>query len=160
MGKLCTHALLQVQQQPPVDLLLGTDTLSRLGFVLIRTADNHHLANLLLGDECHDQKRIGDIKSDTAISRHQQETNLQSQTKDQRTKEDTPNLSMDSGRETRGDIMTDSKECEQLAEIKLIQATRLPARHSKLIRVEETCGPALTGETYLFEPALQTLSMK
>ena len=43
------------------------------------------------------------------------------------------------------------------AQVKLIQATRLPAHHCKLIRVEID-GQVVDSETSLFEPELHTLS--
>ena len=93
-GDLSVNTTLQVQARAPVDLLLGTDTLPRLGFSL--TEGRSHT---ILGEEA---ALVTPVEAST--------------------------------------------------EVKLIRPARLPAGHSKLVRVRvDTSGMA--GETYLFEPA-------
>ena len=97
-GGFSTESLLQVQKEAPVDLLLGTDTLSQLGFSLTESQD-------------HTAKDI--LRS----------------------------------------ASTSERPTEATVDIKLIQLARLPAGHSKVVRVKVS-GSDVTGDTYLFEPAV------
>ena len=96
---------LQVQKGAPVDLLLGTDTLPRLGFSLTEKQDFVE-RDILQGDSA-----VPEGASSTS------------------------------------------------AEVKLIRPARLPAGHSKVVRVEVT-NPEVTGEACLFEPAVQHLGRR
>ena len=95
--------VLQVQDVAPVDLLIGTDVLVRLGFGLVRQEGGGYATNLL-----HAATQKAEVP---------------------------------------------------LATVKLLHATRLPARHSKLVRVEVPESQR-TGETRLFEPEMGALDEK
>ena len=100
-----TTSQLQVQKGAPVDLLLGTDTLPRLGFSLTEKQD------------CAERDVL------------------------------------------QGDAAIPEGPASQPAEVKLIRPAHLPAGHSKVVRVEMT-KPGVTGETCLFEPAVQQLGSR
>ena len=106
--KLCRgpHAVdtvIQVQKDAPVDLLLGTDILARLGFSLVQQGGEGDAVNLL---------KTGDQKKE-----------------------------------------------EPMATVRLLHATRLPARHSRLIRVQ---APESQGadKMQLFEPETENLGQR
>ena len=100
-GNFCIQGLLQVQQNAPVDLLLGTDTLPHLGFSL--TEGNEERATEILSGEVIPQTPV-----------------------------------------------------EATVEVHLIRPARLPAGHSKVVRVKATSSN-VAGKSYLFEPTTQHL---
>ena len=101
--------MLQVQKEVPIDLLLGTDVLGKLGFGLVQQEGERRVTNLLESPK----KETGAQDTGTPV-----------------------------------------------AVVKLLHATRLPARHSKLIRVEIADDKRVAGDTTLFEPEVQTLKRK
>ena len=109
------NAVLQVQNGAPVDLLLGTDVLGRLGFGLVQQEGEGHTTDLL--------KQTDRETGETGGPGHK-----------------------DAG--------------APAAVVKLLQATRLPARHSRLIRVGIANDKGAVEEMTLFEPETQTLNEK
>ena len=114
-GNLCVDAQLQVQQGAPVNLLLGTDTLAKLGFTLTEQQD-----------PAKDVLPAGA----TTSSRQQHDQHEASIPPD-----GVPTLTTS-------------------AVVRLIRPARVPAGHSKVVRVEVT-DQDLAGETCLIEPFLQ-----
>ena len=98
------EAVLQVQERAPVDLLLGTDTLAKLGFTF----------GYAEGERCP--------------------TNL------------LPEAAELAAEDT-------------LPIVKLLYATRLPARHSRLVRAEVPVGEK-ESEAHIFEPERDILRKK
>ena len=109
------NAVLQVQNGAPVDLLLGTDVLGRLGFGLVQQEGEGHITDLL--------KQTDRETGETGGPGHK-----------------------DAG--------------APAAVVKLLQATRLPARHSRLIRVGIANDKGAVEEMTLFEPETQTVNEK
>ena len=109
------NAVLQMQNGAPVDLLLGTDVLGRLGFGLVQQEGEGHTTDLL--------KQTDRETGETGGPGHK-----------------------DAG--------------APAAVVKLLQATRLPARHSRLIRVGIANDKGAVEEMTLFEPETQTLNEK
>ena len=125
--KFSIEMVLQIQKGAPVELLLGTDVLPQLGFSLTQCgADRSNPTDLL-----HTQPHT------------------------------TPNDANTNQQETRGPAEGGAIPSLQTADtappavVKLMQATRLPARHSKMVRIkiEGACADG----TCLFEPELQSL---
>ena len=114
-GNLRVDAQLQVQQGAPVYLLLGTDTLAKLGFTLTEQQD-----------PAKDVLPAGA----TTSSRQQHDQHEASIPPD-----GVPTLTTS-------------------AVVRLIRPARVPAGHSKVVRVEVT-DQDLAGETCLIEPFLQ-----
>ena len=102
-GSHVVEAVLQVQEGAPVDLLIGTDVLTRLEFGLVRQEGEGHATKLL---------------------------------KDATNEVDGPP-----------------------AMVKLLHATRLPAHHSRLVRVDVPESQEM-GKTRLFEPEVGALEQK
>ena len=115
--------VLQVQKGAPVDLLLGTDVLSHLGFSLMQASRQGSATDLLqtTNAPCIPQNSVqGTPQVESAPQK------------------------LETG-STNGS-----------AQVKLIQATRLPARHSKLVHVDVTVSDPISG-IHLFEPEQQVL---
>ena len=106
------NAVLRVQNGAPVDLLLGTDVLGRLGFGLVQQEGEGHTTDLLKQTDRQTGETGGPGHKDAGAS---------------------------------------------AVVIKLLQATRLPARHSRLIRVGIANDRGAVEEMTLFEPETQTL---
>ena len=126
-GNYTVKAILQVQKGAPVDLLLGTDTLSKLGFSFQQIeSDGHSVELLSKSDDIGkpSDQVLADNSSDLGESGH--------------TVLPTP---------------------EKVAIVKLLQTARLPAHHSKLVRVAVDHEADL-GSTLLFEPNLPQLHNK
>ena len=105
-GKLTVETFLQVQKGAPVDLLLGTDVLSHLGFSFSRLENNGKLTYLLGKPESGLNMEV--VKEATKGSAEPVLANI-------------------------------PEEITPSAVVKLIRATRLPAHHSKLVRVSVDC---------------------
>ena len=125
-GSLTVETILQVQKGAPVDLLLGTDVLSRLGFSFSRLENNGKLTYLL-------------GKSESGLN-----------------VEVVKEATKDSAEPELADV---SEETTPPVVVKLIRATRLPARHSKLVRVSVDC-PSMLNSLCIFEPELCHLHKK
>ena len=114
VGGKTIEAVLQVQSNAPVDLLLGTDLQSQLGFVLMSVEEDGTGFDLLL------EKQWKVVNSPV--------------------------------------ITTPNSETQQLAgtlngtTVHLIQATRVPAQHSKMIRAKIDVNGRKSDEAFLFEP--------
>ena len=121
VGKHQVEAVLQVQPNAPMELLLGTDILHKLGFALTQTGSGDLLK----------EKTTGEETAPTAESKEEGGTNTN----------------------------TPSSPQSEKASVRLIQAARLPAGHSKLVRVGFE-GPVVEVGTYLFEPAVKELGCK
>ena len=123
--------LFQVQEKAPVDLLLGTDTLRQLGFTLSQAGQGDVLAKQLEFD------RDGEDKP------HHNQRQAEN-----------------GGGGTMGSRLSrDSRSCTNGTTVKLIQATRVPAGHVKIIRAGLE-GLGVRGSDCLFEPALTVLRAK
>ena len=118
-------ALLQVQKEAPVDLLVGTDVLHQLGFVLTQP-------------DRGDLFGRGPEASATGQMTNSQPEEWQTTVNAAAHHTTDPNLPIDR------------------VIVKLIQAARLPAGHSKLIRAG-IGNSGVEGDTCLFEPSLETL---
>ena len=103
-GDYSSEVVLQAQKGAPVDLLLGTDVLSRLGISLVQ----------------QDKERTTDLLRNTKQ------------------------------RSAEGPLVT----------VRLLHAARIPARHSKLVRVEVPDGYGAKQEMSLFEPRLTGLGQR
>jgi len=101
-GKHEIDTTLQVQKEAPVDLLLGTDTLPKLGITLVQTEDTTDPTDLLQPLKRDQATRPPDhsVPSLDPLAQGKEKTRAQE----------------------HGDIT-----------VKLIHATRLPGRHSKLV---------------------------
>ena len=108
---------LQVQKGAPVDLLLGTDVLSQLGFSLMQASKQGMAIDLLQMTNTSHTPLDSTPQSGSAASHQKPET----------------------GSSTGS------------TQVKLIQAVRLPARHSKLIHVDVS-DSSFDSRTCLFEP--------
>ena len=126
-GKFSIDVVLQIQKEPPVELLLGTDVLPQLGFSLTQCEADHSNPTDLLHTQPH------------TTPKHANTDQLETQ---------------DSA-EGRAIPSRQAADTAPPAVVKLMQATRLPARHSKMVRIkiEGACGDG----TCLFEPELQSL---
>ena len=111
VGGKTIEAVLQVQSNAPVDLLLGTDLQSLLGFVLMSVEENGTGFDLL-------QERQWKVVNSPVLTT----TNLEP-------------------------ASTPSE-----ATVHLIQATRVPAQHSKMIRAKIDVRGQKCDEAFLFEP--------
>ena len=133
------ETVLQVQKGAPVDLLLGTDVLRQLGFALIQSPGDDGSTDLLkmaetLGDSPEvDTGRPEDPGAATSLAEAPTDN------------ADSPNSTLHS-----------DPTLTTVAIVKLIQAVRIPAQHSKLVRVTVD-SPELEVATCLFEPDIQTL---
>ena len=105
-GNLTVETFLQVQKGAPVDLLLGTDVLSHLGFSFSRLENNGKLTYLLGKPESSLNVEV--VKEATKGSAEPELANV-------------------------------PEEITPSTVVKLIHATRLPAHHSKLVRVSVDC---------------------
>lgn len=121
--------VLQVQRGAPVDLLLGTDVLSQLGFSLMQTSKQGPATDLL-----NPNSKITVLGSV------------------QPTQQDGSGV-VASQQEPKTRVTNGS------ARVKLIQAARVPAQHSKLIRVD-VVDPDFESETCLFEPEHHVLEQR
>ena len=136
-GNRAVDTVLQVQKAAPVDLLLGTDVIPRLGFALIQVSEK--ASEDLLG-------RTPQCSEASVSCIPAQETSA-----------------LPDGRTTTSDLIlpmsTTSKRETPSAAVRLIQATKLPGRHSKLIQAAvQNMG---TGETtLLFQPDQKVLGTK
>ena len=119
--------VLQIQKEPPVELLLGTDVLPQLGFSLTQCEADHSNPTDLL----HTQPRT--------TPKHANADQLETQ----------------DPAEGRAIPSRQAADTAPLAVIKLMQATRLPARHSNMVRIK--IEGAYGDGTCLFEPELQSL---
>lgn len=127
-------ALLQVQKDAPVDLLLGTDVLSQLGFALIQTR-RQHSDDLLI--------HSADAPEDS----------LPTQETGKKLKQTSPlsDLVLPTFPSTRPKT--------NMVSVKLIQAVRLPGRHSKLVQADVQDADT-AGTTLLFQPDLSILETR
>ena len=121
---------LQVQKEAPVDLLLGTDTLPKLGITLVQTEDTTGPIDLLQPTKRNLPTLFPDLRAPSPDPLGQG-------------KEEKP------AQEHRDSNIT----------VRLIHATRLPGHHSKLIRVDHDVTEA-PSQTCIFEPELQNLQQK
>jgi len=121
------ETVLQVQRGAPVDLLLGTDTLPKLGFIFSRAERDGRVTNLLpeLKGTPSDGSHVVSASAGTVMQKP-------------------PDV---------------STEEAQVATVRLVQATRLPAHHVKLVRASVD-NPELFGSVCLFEPNLPELHRK
>ena len=130
-GNYTAKAILQVQKGAPVDLLLGTNILPQLGFSFQQIkSDRHSIELLTLSGDTPQPSRQTDAEQVT-------DTN--------------PKDLGESGHTVNSDPST-----KKVAVVKLVQITRLPAHHSKLVCVAVDCNTALD-TTLLFEPELAQL---
>ena len=130
-GNYTAKAILQVQKGAPVDLLLGTDTLPQLGFSFQQIESDGHSIELLT--------LSGDTPQPSGQTDAEQVTDTN------------PKDLGESGHTVNSDPST-----KKVAVVKLVQTTRLPAHHSKLVRVAVNRNTALD-TTLLFEPELAQL---
>ena len=105
-GDCEVDTILQVQKAAPMDLLLGTDVLSQLGFVLIQ-AEQRHSDDLL----CHSPDTPKNLlpAQETATELNQASS-------------------------LSGLILPTSYQKTNSAPVRLIEAVRLPGQYSKLIQ--------------------------
>ena len=128
--------VLQVQKAAPVDLLLGTDVLPLLGFTLVQVGPQAS-EDLLSCSPLHLETSGNRIPAQEAAA--------------------LPN------RKPTSDLVlptqTASQGAVRSALVRLIQATKLPGRHSRLIQanVQDT---EIAGTTLLFEPDKEVLGAK
>ena len=129
-------AVLQVQKAAPVDLLLGTDVLPRLGFALVRVGPQAS-EDLLSCPPLHLETSGSRIPAQEAAA--------------------LPN------RKPTSDLVlptqTASQGAVRSASVRLIQATKLPGRHSRLIQANVQDNE-IAGTTLLFEPDKEVLGAK
>jgi len=125
------ETILQVQKGAPVDLLLGTDVLTQLGFIFSKVEKGGKLTCLLSVDSwtSAEVKRATDNITETGLC---------------------------SSSSTAEAGITNVPEAAKTAMVKLIQATRLPAHHFKLVRVSMD-DSKLYDSLCLFEPFLSSL---
>ncbi len=130
-------ATIQVQKDAPVDLLLGTDLLPHLGFVVLQAGGNSLGTDLLQSDSWAklatppaqmDPPTKGEKDEDGEGERAREEPSEPAS--------DSPDL----GAETRIEGQpreTHPANLEQpVGVVKLLQATRFPARHQRLLRAK------------------------
>ena len=143
-GEYSVESVLQVQKGAPVNLLLGTDLLPQLGFSLIQKKGS-----------C-----VVDVLDVTAHKQTENINNLESHTP-QPGPESHATASQCSESDHRFRSTTKSSENSKTpsAIVKLIQATRLPPRHSKLVRAGIERAEIET-RVCLFEPTISSLSCK
>ena len=135
-------AIVQVQKDAPVGLLIGTDTLPQLGFALVETDTNGTGIDLLQKQAWKKQLSV-DVQPQTPqdsgpeIARKDEPMNVPV------TKQQKPPPEV-----TASSVEAQPKEPKGV--VRLLQAVRLPARHRKLLRarVEGIWGHSLT----VFDP--------
>ena len=130
------EAMVQVQKDVPVDLLLGTDLQSLLGFSLTVSVPGDNSPDLLRDSE-HEE-----TESDPASSHKQDETHEDETTpiRSIPRKEATPFVPANVAPSTPPHGLT----------VKLLQASHVPARHQKLIKVE--IGQGEGDSLFMFAP--------
>ena len=134
-GHICTATVL-VQKGAPLDLLLGTDLQTQLGFLFLQKKTNGTAVDLL-------QKRKWALTQ--ADHEPEEEPVSPSCSKDYTTEEDNPLDAIDT-------------DVEGSPVVRLIQAARLPSRHVKLVRARVLDPQARS--VRVFEPEKEALKEK
>ena len=120
-----TKALIQVQRGAPAKLLIGTDLLSKLGYLFVQASQTGKDSDML--------------DNDVSVSENKRGVNVVPQEIGQGIESDGEVKSISMESEGNG-ILLHNAECDEdgsrSGAVCLIQATRIPARHQKLVRVE------------------------
>ena len=133
------ESMLQVQKEAPVDLLLGTDLLPQLGFLLVQMKGKHMTD--LLKPTTQREAGIKEISNPEAERASCHEVRMK----------------LPQAAPAQPEALLGPKVPS--ATVKLIQATRLPPRHSKLVRAVID-GPRMDSEVCVFEPTIPSLTKK
>ncbi len=127
-GHGCLEGVVQVQKPAPVDLLIGTDVQPQLGFLFLESGQDATATNLLDGKRWN----VSEAQSQPVTEQPQEDS-----------------LPAEAAEEGRN---------EAPVVVSLIQATRLPARHSKLVRAHVDCRSVKAFT--LFQPENETLERR
>ena len=114
---------IQVQKAAPTKLLIGTDILSRLGYLFIQSTMESEELNLLRN------------KCNSSSDEQENASEAQPEVVGNRDTEETTNVA--SGSDCSQVLNADVHEgnfSEVVVTVHLIQATKLPARHRKMVR--------------------------
>ena len=147
------NAIIQVQHDAPVGLLLGTDVLPQLGFAMLESDPNGMITDLLLGQKWPNQSI--QPKSGTPTEQVQrevlpQEPSLSLAVSEQEPSDSTAPTANNQAIVPNAMPARQEEPVYQHAIVRLLQAVRLPARHKKLLKAKvegSTDGPCA-----LFEP--------
>ena len=131
-----------MQKGAPVDLLLGTDILSRLGFTFSRLEKDGKSTDLL-----------EELGSDMSISADKGVPNSSTHSKLY------ANVSPVGHTESKSPSALVPGEDTKAVIVRLIQATRLPAHHYKLVHVSVDAPEVFPESLYVFEPQLSNLHL-
>ena len=121
-----TNALIQVQRGAPAKLLIGTDLLSKLGYLFVQASQTGN-DNDMLNDDV--SVSDNDSKVDVVPQEIQQDVEGADVIK-------SINLESEILAEVPLQTVEDNKTELNSGAVCLIQATRIPARHQKLVRAE------------------------
>ena len=121
-----TNALIQVQRGAPAKLLIGTDLLSKLGYLFVQASQTGN-DNDMLNDDV--SVSDNDSKVDVVPQEIQQDAEGGDVIK-------SINLESEILAEVPLQTVEDNKTELNSGAVCLIQATRIPARHQKLVRAE------------------------
>ena len=142
------EAPIQVQKAAPAKLLIGTDILPQLGYLFIQSTMEGEDINLLRS-KCNSSS---DEQEDVSETQPEVIGNCDT--------EETTNVA--SGSDCSQVLNADLHDnlSEVVGAVHLIQATKLPARHRKMVRTQVAGASSEACELILFEPNLSELEEK
>ena len=141
------EAVIQVQKGAPEKLLIGTDILPQLGYLFIQSTMDGKDVNLL-GSECH-----------PSSSKQESASKIQCGVSGNYGKSTEVALESNCGQAMNKDNCY-SNSSKVVGTVHLIQATKLPARHKKMVKTQVA---GVSHENYnlvLFEPNMGELEEK
>ena len=141
------EAAIQVQEAAPAKLLIGTDILPQLGYLFIQSTMEGEDLNLLrskCNNSSDEQENASEAQPEVIGNCNTEETtNVASES--------------DCSQVLIADVHNLS---EVVGTVHLIQATKLPARHRKMVRTQVAGASSEDCELILFEPNLGELEEK
>ena len=142
-----TSAVVQVQKGAPAKLLVGTDLLSQLGYFFIQTSEDSNDSDMLATES--------DITDNLMESQSIQQQN---KTNEEKGNDDHAIESNNEGDLTQCKVVyqndtsvKEGSELQNTGTVCLVQATRIPARHQKMVRVKVTNDCCYRGTSTMFE---------
>ena len=129
------NTVVQVQKDPPVKLLLGTDAQAALGFGLIQSDSDGAMTDLLCPGQWRKEPELDQTPVDAAVqdpSLAEVEPVVEVPQAEQETGEVSP--AVVAPRQTASGEAPDSRTIPETHSVRLLQATKVPPRYKKVVR--------------------------
>ena len=132
------NTVVQVQKDPPVKLLLGTDAQAALGFALIQSDSDGATTDLLCPGQWRKEPKLDQTPVDAAVqdpSLAEVEPVVEAPQAEQETD---PEVSpaVVAPRQTASGEAPDSRTIPKTHSVRLLQATKVPPRYKKVVRAK------------------------